>query len=199
MINIGEPARALNLVFSAAQKVSATPGAQRILEGAMARASDDTFAFRIVEYTANSDRNKVLTNFSNVNVDSVKAAFMERMRKRYSPQDIQTVNIALGDWRAFQLWASNSDADRVIEQEFWRGFIGNSRKNLAQAISFIYPRTVAWTSDPRPTIDPIFPMTEFARLIAELPVGEQLEEVEADAIARMKDLLVGKYFNPLNP
>jgi hypothetical protein len=198
MINIGEAARALNLVFSAAQKVSATPGAQRILEGAMARASDDTFAFRIVEYTANSDRNKVLTNFSNVNVDGVKASFMERMRKRYSPQDIQTVNIALGDWRAFQFWANNSDADRVIEQEFWRGFIGNSRKNLAQAISFIYPRTVAWTSDPRPTIDPIFPMTEFASLLEELPAGEQLDELETAGITRMRELLAGKYFNPLN-
>jgi KAP family P-loop domain len=199
MINVGEAARALNLVFSAAQKVSTTSGAQRTLVGAMARASDDTFAFRIVEYTANSDRNKVLTNFSNVNADGVKAAFTERMRKRYLVQDIQAVNIAQGDWRAFQFWADNSDADRGIEQEFWRRFIGDSRKKLAQAINFLYPRTVAWTSDPRPTIDPMFPMTEFARLIADLPAGEQLDEVEVDGIARMQKLLDGKYFNPLNP
>jgi hypothetical protein len=199
MINVGEAARALNLVFSAAQKVSATSDAQQVLEGAMARASDDTFAYRLVEYTANPDRNKVLTNFSNVKADGVKAAFTERMRKRYSLQDIQAVDIARGDWRAFQFWANNSDADRVIEQEFWRRFIGDSRKKLAQAINFIYPRTVAWTSDPRPTIDPIFPMTEFARLIAELPAGEELDEVEADGIARMQDLLTGKFFNPLNP
>ncbi|MFZ3331857.1 MAG: P-loop NTPase fold protein, partial [Candidatus Acidiferrales bacterium] len=197
MINIGEAARALNLVFSAAQKVSATPGAQRILEGAMVRASDDTFAYRIVEYTANSDRNKVLTNFSNVKVDAVKAAFMERMRKRYSPQDIQTVNIAQGDWRSFGFWANNSDEDRSIEQGFWYRFIGDSRKKLAQAINFIYPR-MAWTSDPTTMIDQIFPMAEFARLLNELPEGEQLDEAETKGIARMQDLLAGKYPNPLD-
>jgi hypothetical protein len=197
MINVGEAARALNLVFSAAQKVSATSGAQRILEGAMARASDDTFAYRIVEYTANRDRNKVLTNFSNVNADGVKAAFMERMRKRYSPQDIQTVNIEQTDWRAVGFWASNSDEDRGIEQEFWRRFIGQSRKKLAQAINFIYPR-MAWTSDPRPMIGQLFPLTEFETLIADLPEGEQLNESEKTAIAGMQDLISGKYPNPLD-
>lgn len=196
MINIGEAARALNLVFSAAQKVSATSAAQRVLEGAMERASDDTFAYRLVEYTANPDRNKVLTNFSKVNADAVKAAFMERMRMRYSPRDIQTVNIAHGDWRAVGFWAENSDEDRVIEQEFWRRFIGRSRKKLAQAINFIYPR-MAFTSDPRPIIDKIFPMAEFESLLVDLPQGEALDEVEKTGISRMQDLVSGKYPNPL--
>jgi hypothetical protein len=107
------------------------------------------------------------------------------------------VNIAHGDWFAFGMWAANSNQDREIEQEIWRRFIGNSRQKLAQAINFIYPM-VAWTSDPRPTIDPIFPMTEFASLLKELPGGEQLDELETAGIARMQDLLIGKYFNPLN-
>jgi KAP family P-loop domain len=197
MINTGEAARALNLVFSAAQSVSTTPGAQRILEGAMARTSDDTFAIRIVEYTVSSDRNQVLTDFSNVDVDRVKAKFMERMRNRYSPQDIQTVKIVHCDWRAFRFWVNNSDADCEIEQEFWRRFIGDSRKKLAQAISVIYPR-MAWTSDPRPTIDQMFPMTEFARLLAELPDHEELDETEKTGIAGMVELISGKYPSPLN-
>ncbi len=150
-----------------------------------------------MEYTANSDRNKVLTNFSNVKVDGVKAAFMERMRRRYSPQTIQNVNIAQGDSRAFGYWANNSDEDRHIEQEFWRTFIGDSRKKLAQAVNFIYP-AVAWASDPKPTLDQIFPIAEFARLLEELPAGEQLDGLETAGISRMQDLLIGKYLNPLN-
>jgi hypothetical protein len=57
---------------------------------------------------------------------------------------------------------------------------------------------MAWTADPRPTLNQIFPMTEFARLLEELPAGEQLDELETSGIARMQDLLIGKYFNPLN-
>jgi hypothetical protein len=110
-----------------------------VLEGAMVRISDDTFAKRLLEFTVDKDRNKVLTNFSNVNADNVKTAFMDRMRRRYS-QDIQNVNIALGDWFAFNIWVRNSEQDREIERDFWRRFIGHSRKRLAQAINFIILR-----------------------------------------------------------
>ena len=163
----------------------------------MVRASDDTFARRILEFTAAQDRNKVLTDFSNVNVEALKARFIERMRERYTLQAAETVNIAQGDWWAFGFWVKYSDEDRAIEQEFWRTFIGKSRKRLAQAINFIYPR-MAWTSDPTPTVDGMFPTNEFATLIAELPGDERLDEHETQAIGRMRDLLGGKYPNPGN-
>ena len=164
MINVGEAARALNFVFFAAQKMSATPVAQRILERAMTLASDDTFARRILEFTAAPNRNKVLTDFSNVNVGHLKARFVERMRKRYAPETALTVNFAQSDWWAFGFWTEYSEEDRDMEREFWRIFIGTRRRRLAQAINFIYPK-VAWSSDPRPTVDRMFPIADFSRLI----------------------------------
>ena len=134
----------------------------------MACASDDTFAVRLLTYTENKDRNKILTDFSNVNASEVRRRFMERMRQRYGPgKDIQTVSIAQGDWKAFSLWLQNSADDREIEQDFWRRFIGRSRKRLAQAINFVFPANVVWEgNDPIPAVNSLFPTDEFVVLPA---------------------------------
>ncbi len=193
LMNIGEAARALNIVFIVAQKLSATSAAQRVLEGVMERATDDTFAKRLLEYTQNRDRNKILTNFENVDADRLKHALIDRMIRRYGPGvDINHVDITKGDWQAFLMWADNSDADRTIQQEFWRRFVGGSRKKLAQAINFLYPRGFVWSNDPRPIIDKMFPTAEINQLLKALP-QEALSEIEAKAIDRFEKLLDGKY------
>ena len=199
LTNIGEAARGLNIVFTAAQKVSASPAVQQVLSGAMTRATDDTFAARLVQFTENKDRNKVLTDFSHVNVEDLKHVFVERMRQRYGPSvNIQQVSIAQGDWWAFRLWADSSAEDTEIERGFWRRFVGRSRKRLAQAINFIYPGGCVWSDDPTPIVDKLFPMDETARLL-ELPDDQdnQLDEVETRGIERFRNLLNGKY--PQNP
>lgn len=48
-LGLGEFGHALAIVFSAAQKISATGAIQRLLEGAVARASDDAFAFNLLD------------------------------------------------------------------------------------------------------------------------------------------------------
>src|SRR5262249_1333965 len=152
--------------------------AQRILEGAVLRAADDTFARRILEYTRDKERNKVLTNFSNVDAKAVERAFMRRMRDRYGSQvPIETVEIAQGDWWAFRLWAENSEDDRERIWEFWRRYIEKSPKRLAQAINFIYPGGVVWSSDPRPLVGSLLPLEEVQRLMQELEGGEPLNPV----------------------
>jgi len=194
MMNLGEAARALNIVFIAAQKLSGSSVAQRILENAMSRATDDTFAKRLFEFTQDRDRNRVLTEFSHIDTDKVKEAFIERMRRRYGPSvDASQVDISKGDWWAFRLWTDNSAGDAQIEQEFWRRFIGTSRKRLAQMVNFIYPGGNAiWPQDPRPIIDKLFPTAQIAQLLKDLPV-EELDDVEAKGIERFESLLKGRY------
>jgi hypothetical protein len=192
-MNLGEGAYAQNIVFVAAQKLSATQAVQRVLEGAMARASDDTFAVRLLSGTENPSRNKILTDLTYVDVPGVKLEFVRRMRKRYA-QDSggRIASLIQADWWAFRVWAQSSEEDRNMEQDFWRRFIGTSRKKLAQAANFIYPGNVFWEQHPRPTVDEFFPLNEFDRLIAELP-DEQLDEIERQGLARMQDLLQGNY------
>lgn len=193
-MNLGEAARALNIVFIASQKVSKTSAAQRILEGAMERATDDTFAKRLLEYTQDANRNRVLTDFSNVNPAKIKDAFIERMRCRYGAGvDVNEVDITKGDWLAFRIWADNSPEDTRLEQDFWRKFIGRSRKRLAQTINFIYPGgNTIWSEDPRPIIDRLFPTEEIAQLLSELPT-DHLDDLEAKGIGRFEALMQGKY------
>ncbi len=195
VMNVGEAARALNIVFEVTQRFSKTSSAQNVLIGAMDRASDDTFAFRLLEFTRNKERNQVLTNFSNVDAERVKAEFIDRMRSRYGPlRPIEEVNIALADRNAFRIWVENSDGDRALEQGFWRRYIGHSRKALARAINFIYPEGV-WSSDPRPIIEPFLPTEEIRRLLLEpnADEGEQLDEVEVAAIERFQALQQGRW------
>jgi hypothetical protein len=194
VMNFGEAARALNIVFVAAQKLSGSSKAQEILEGAMARATDDTFAKRLLEFIQDRTRNKILTDFSNIDTDKVKHSFLERMRRRYGPSaDINHVDIMKGDWWAFRIWSENSPEDAKMEQEFWRDFVGASRKRLAQTINFVYPGGNAiWSVDPRTIVDKLFPTAEMAQLLKDLP-AENLDEVEEKGIQRFEALLQGKY------
>lgn len=197
--NVGEAARALAIVFAVAQKLSATPAAQRVLEGAMALASDDTFAIRLLGFTEKKDSNKILSDYSNIDVPAIEDSFIKRMRSRYGRgTDIRAVDITKGDWHAFYRWAGHSNEDREIERNFWRRFIDGSRKRLAQAINFVFPGHIAWSENPVQAVDTMFPIAEFDGLINELPEGENLEEIESKAISRMRDLIAGGYTGPFD-
>lgn len=113
------------------------------------------------------------------------------MRKRYSSvYEAGPPTSQLG-WWAFRRWAEHSQEDRQIEQDFWRGFIGSSRKKLAQAIDFIYP-SVLWRDDPTAAVDALFPLAEIKVLLAAL-AEEDLDNTERLAIERMTELLRGRY------
>ena len=197
LMNVGEAARALNIVFESAQRFSQSSVVQEILSGAMKRCTDDTFALRLLEYTENRDRNKILTNFKFIDGANLRAAFLERMRRRYGEGvNPSVVDITTADPQAFRKWADNSTEDQKVEAEFWRGYIGSSRKGLAQAIDFLYPTGFSWSEDPSKWIAKFIPMEELRTLLETLKdKAEQLDEIESSAIARFQELLTGKWFN----
>jgi DNA-binding transcriptional regulator YiaG len=188
LINVGEPAYALNIVFIAAQKLSAS-NAQRVLKRALFCATDDTFAIRLLEYMELRDRNKILTDYSNIDVENLGQVFVESMRKQYGlTQSNFAQTLSQADWHAFRRWASTSDGDGQIEQDFWRRFI-TSRKSLAQAIDFIYPANVGWENGPGAVIEGLLPLSEFRRFLDNLPETDDLDTNEIEGIARMQALL----------
>jgi hypothetical protein len=201
LVNIGEAAKALNIVFESAERSSQSPKAQEVLEGAMNRSTDDTFALRLLEYTENRDRNKILTNFKYIDPSGLKTAFMERMRRRYgNGVDPGQVDISTGDWYAFQKWAGNSNEDRETERNFWRGYIGLSRKHLAKAVNFLYPQGYSWSEDPRNLIEKFIPVGELKTVLETArDEGEPLDDTESNAIARFRELLNGKWFDIARP
>lgn len=193
VLNIGEAARALNIVFEVAQKFSSTTKVQQVLVGSMARAADDTFARRLWEYTKDKERNKVLTNLSNVNTEAVKNAFIERMRNRYASR--ANASIAQGDWWAFRIWGENSEEDRTMAYAFWRQYVGHSQKRLAQAFNFVFPPNTTWDQDPTPILDSFFPVKEMGDLFETSTIDGNLDESEEKAVERFRNLLKGKWFD----
>ena len=201
LVNIGEAARALNIVFESAQRFSGNSVAQEILLGTMERAADDTFAVRLLEYTENRERNKILTNFQHIDLQQLKTVFMERMRRRYGEGvDATKADIKTGDPQAFRKWIEHSVEDQTNEASFWRRYIGLSRKRLAQAIDFIYPSGFSWSEDPRLWIQRFIPVEELQDLLEKSKSdSEQLDEGESNAIARYQELMKGKWFDIARP
>jgi KAP family P-loop domain len=196
VINSGESARALNIVFESAQRFSSSAKVQQILTGAMERATDDTFALRLLEYTENRDRNKILTHYKFIDTANLGAAFIERMRKLYGRKvDANLVDISTGDTHAFLRWINNSDEDRGIEIEFWGRYIGNNRKRLAKAINFIYPGGYTWSEDPRNWVDKFMPIDNLKALLETADGAETLDAIDLDGIDRFKQLLKGRWFD----
>jgi KAP-like P-loop domain-containing protein len=198
--NIGEAARALNVVFEAAQKLSSSSKGQEILLGAMQRATDDTFAKRLLELTEKRDRNHILLNFEHIDLEKLKLALVEHMRTHYGRNvDTNKLTLQNGDWWAFRKWADYSEDDKKAVAAFWRRYIGTDRKKLAQAINFLYPNGYSWSEDPRPFISTVFPVDELRRLAETLKDGPQLDESENNAMLRFTKLLDGKWYDSARP
>jgi hypothetical protein len=195
MFMVAEAGRAIVLVFEVAQRFSRSSKVQQILERSIADSTDDTFALRILTLSTETERNKILVDVSHVNPDALKRVFAERMERRYGPQvDISQVKITEGDRTAFVIWAQSSDKARSLEIDFWRRFIDNSRKRLAQAADFIFPfRRFLWETDPTPHVDLLFPTAEFKTLLEKLPSEEQLEASETEALDGLRKLISGEF------
>ena len=92
-LGISEWGRARALLFAAAQRFEGTPRLQPILIEAIQRCSSDAFAADILRYsTSMRQQNNIIANWQEVDEPAIKAAFCERMRRRYrvgSEQEFQ--------------------------------------------------------------------------------------------------------------
>lgn len=192
--SVAEAGRGMLIVFEVAQRFAQSDKVQSILEGAIAIASDDTFALRLLTFSLNPGRNKVLKDFSNVRPDDLKRVFVKRMRNRYVEnfEHIET-SLAQADRGAFVFWADFSEEERQEEIAFWRRFVGTSRKRLARMSDILFPARTLWESDPRPHIERLFPLEELKALDEGLPNNEALEEPENRALNRMRRLIAGEF------
>jgi hypothetical protein len=191
-----EAGRGMLIVFTVAQRFAQTNKVQEILEKSIFSATDDTFALRLLTFSTESNRNKILTDHSNVRPDGLKHSFIQRMRKRYVDDfDVLDTSLAQADRDAFVLWVQYSAEERNAEMGFWRRFVGNDRKRLARLCDIVFPRGVLWEVDPRPHIEKLFPLSELEKLENELAVDGPLEDAETKALSRMHRLISGEFQN----
>jgi hypothetical protein len=146
------------IVFEIAQRFAQGPKAQKVLEQAIAGATDDTFALRLLTFSLDPERNKILKDFSNVDTNALKSVFVQRMRRRYLERfDTLETSLAQADRGAFVLWTEFSDEERQAEIGFWRLYAGTNRKHFAKMCDIFFPAGAIWETDPGPHIDRLFP------------------------------------------
>lgn len=185
-----ELAHGVNIVLRIAQKLAATPAVQRTLEASIILAPDDTFAEKILFFVDNPSRNELLTDFSNIDVPALGAAFVRRMRGRY--RSSSRFDWAQSDWNALRRWTGNSKEDRLQFREFVLARVGSSRKELARVINVIYPAAYVWADSPEVMVDKILPIMEVEALLSSLP-PEDMSDAEREGIERFKRLMKGTY------
>jgi KAP-like P-loop domain-containing protein len=189
-----EAGKAMLIVFEVAQRFAQGPKAQQVLERAIEAATDDTLALRLLTFSLNPERNKVLKDFSNVHPDVLKSVFVQRMQKLYVERfDTVETSLAQADRGAFVMWAGFSDKERQSEIGFWRRYVGTNRKRLARMCDILFPPGAIWEADPSPHIERLFPLEELKKLDDKLPTDQALEEFENRALNRMRKLIAGEF------
>jgi len=197
---VGEAGAALRTVLEVANRFAKSSTLQHILENAILVSADDTFALRVLAWFSEPTKYKISTDFSRLDTASLKNVFIHRMRGRYNEQTIITDTLlSKADHDAFVQWTAYSDQAREKEVSFWKKFIGQDQRRLAQAVAFLFPGTVVWTAGPAPFIDKLFPLSEFQRLIDTIPQADHLEEYEREALDRLQKLLRGEFANGYIP
>lgn len=188
-----EAGRAMAIVFAVGQRFAQSEKVQEVLEGAISAATDDTLALRLLTFSVNPDRNKIIKDFSHVRPDDLKRIFAHRMRRRYVERfDLIEPLLAQADRGAFVFWSEFSEEEREAEIGFWRRYVARSRKRLARMCDILFPVAI-WENDPRPHLERLFPLDELKKLDAELPPDETLVELENRALQRMRKLLAGDF------
>lgn len=196
----GEAGDALKAVLEVANRFAGSPTLQRILENVILRSTDDTFALRVLAWFTEPAKHEISTDFSRLDKASLKNVFINRMQNRYNEHTVITDHLlSTADRDAFVQWTAHSDKAREMEVSFWKKFIDGDQRRLAQAVTFIFPGNVVWSVGPAPLVDKLFPLSEFQRLIDNLPQANHLEDHEREALDRLQKLLRGEYANGYDP
>jgi hypothetical protein len=200
MMDIGEASLALDFVFSAVKRISSNFGV-RLLSEAVACATDDTFALRIVErITPRPDGAPADISLESFEQEDVKKTFRSRMVRRYGQKNSpQTVSIQTIDPRAFWFWAGLGPQDTALAHRFWRRYISQDKVRLAEALTIFFLR-FGWSSNPASNVNMIFSDRYLAHGLSRFrkPKGPT-PSVYHDALRWVEDYLEGEFVQGVSP
>lgn len=196
---VGEAGAALRTVFSVVGLFAKSPSVQHVLEQTILASTDDTFAVRVFLWASDPAKYKVSTDLSRLNIASLRSTFIHRMERRYNESMAAEADLSTADRDAFVLWVGDFETARQKEIAFWKKFIGNDRQRLAQAVAFLFPGNVVWSSGPAPFIDKLFPLDELRLLQEKLPQADKLHVSEQEALDRLRRLLAGEFASGYDP
>jgi hypothetical protein len=199
----GEAGHALRLLHAVAQRLKQRERVE-FLRDCILSATDDTMALRILTIlTQQKDDSKI-----DVDLAELYPSFIARMRNRYG-RDIDATNIDLSasDPWAFDYWGHTFDGkgvksdpkDRVIQNEFWLRYIGNSRRRLAEAFRRFFLPVAVYGNDAALAVENKISLADLSQLYERLPEEGELSTEDEKSLHRLRRLLDGDFKQGIDP
>ena len=200
VLGLGEWGRARVLVFVAAKHVSGGRGTERILSSSIQQATSDGFAADILRFsTTMRDRNKIITDWTNVNESALKTAFAERMSAKYAVGSERPFSCGrMEDVSAFHLWAAIGQDGRSSVNRFLRDRFERYPDERGRFLGCVIPRRAVYDGDPLVLVDRLFPAEELFESISERPV-EGLSDSDREAVDWFLELMRARRERGLDP
>ncbi len=176
-----ESGDALQIVLTAWKRISEQEKPQ-FIRSAILATSDDRFAYRVLKAIRDPENGIALAAELPSLSANLGQAFVERMRNRYAPGKMPSMEYA--DHQAFQEWMDLEKDDIPLIGRFFESFVGRSSKRLAQAARVVYP-PVVWTSDPRVIVERFLPFDTMHEILTK----NADEELTIEESAELKRIL----------
>jgi KAP family P-loop domain len=200
MMGFGEAGHIFRMVFRVAEEL---PKASRVafLDKCIADATDDSMSFWILTRSTSEENSYKLQ----VSFADLYPSFIRRMRTRYGRDvDVAHVDITTGDPGSFNLWGMQPNPkynvtadpeDRLIQYDFWRRYIGNSRLRLLQSFAGIFLPQGLVEGPTDPYVENKLDVATIRRLNEQLPHDEPLTDYERQAQRKLQRFLNGDFKN----
>ena len=197
-IGMGEAGHVLRIIIRVSEKMPKAARAH-LLSQSIIEATDDTMALRVLTNLTGKRSDFDL----DVSFAELYPAFIKRMRRRYGREvDAASIDLSASDPFAFNLWGSAQikgdpvtidPEDRLIQYDFWRRYIGNSRARLAQDFQGSVMPVGVYTEDPAPSVENKMSLDDLRRFYDDLPTAEPLTDSEEKSLRMLSRFLKGDF------
>ena len=204
MAAFGEAGHAMRIILRTCERL-ARGERIRLMSDVIAEASDDTLALRVLtNLTGHHDDFDLDVSFADLYPD-----FTKRMRARYGEDvDAETVDLSASDPVAFDLWGRHKldeegvtvdPKDRLIQQNFWLRYIGDSRIRLAGAFrQFLLPPWI-YEEDAALAVENKLSVARLKELYEQLPEEPGLTRDDRVSLKTLERFLNGEFSGGTHP
>lgn len=189
VLGFGEWGRARVVIFTLANRFAKTPKIQEILAGVVKTAASDNFAADILQYSEEPHENPLVTDWTHVDANAIKAAFAQRMREQYRPTDESPFDYKRERIRAFGIWSKLSLEERHQEETYFRERFQRHPIETGSFLSWLLPKDGLYQGDPLTVVDVLFPKDELWEIVSQIADETGLSEAERESVQWFKELM----------
>ena len=189
VLGLGEWGRARVVIFTLANRFAKTPKIQELLARAIKTASSDSFAADILRFSEEPRENPLVTDWTNIDVDALKATFAQRMRERYRPNDENPFDYKRERISAFGTWTKLGPEERLQEVGYFRERFRRNPLESGSFLSWVLPKHAEYQGNPLDWVDVFLPKDELWEIVNPIRGETGWSESERQSVRWFKELM----------